>query len=112
MTKKGEDQPPHSPARQSAGERRDATAAENLAAAKAMVTDCQTLLAATKSYEKAIRLVQAGETGDPNVFLEDHLERISDGMGALLLYLDQVLTDLEEVRRRTLSLIDQIQDRA
>jgi hypothetical protein len=70
------------------------------------------LLAATKSYEKAIRLVQSGDPGDPNIFLEEHLDRISDGMGSLLVYLDQVSTDLVEVRRRTLSLIDQIQDRS
>jgi hypothetical protein len=70
------------------------------------------LLAATKSYEKTIRLVQSGDAGDPDVLLEEHLDRISDDMGSLLAYLDEVLTALEEVRRRTLSLIDQIQDRA
>ena len=45
-----------------------------------------------------------------DVLLDDNVDAANEAMGDLSTHLEQVERDLEEVRRRTLGIIDDLQD--
>lgn len=95
-----------------AGQRlREATAAENGQTARLLLADCHSLLSATKVYRKAIKTVLRSEAAyAPDVLLDENIDAANQAMGDLHTHLERVEGDLEEVRRRTLGIIDDLQD--
>lgn len=90
---------------------REATPTENAQAARLLLADCHSLLSATKVYRKVIKTVLRSEaTNAPDILLDEHIDAANEAMGDLSTHLEQVERYLEEVRRRALGIIDDLQD--
>ncbi|HWQ55428.1 MAG TPA: hypothetical protein VN442_17205 [Bryobacteraceae bacterium] len=89
-----------------------ASPAENVIMLKSLLGDCRTLLAGTKGYRKVIRRLTRDDTSPvpPGVALDKIVEDACDAFGELVEVLETLDDSLEEVRRRTLAIIDELEE--